>query len=414
MSPETEPPVISFNAVSKAYEVHDARSNILSLALFGSARTHQREALRDVSFHIRRGECIGLVGQNGAGKSTLLKLIAGTLQPTSGRIDIRGRVSAILELGTGFHPSRSGRDNVVASGLVLGMTRDEITARFDSIVAFAELADWIDEPVRTYSTGMMMRLAFAVATAITPDILIVDEAISVGDAKFQRKCFGRFEQMRAAGTTILLVTHTAQLIEMICDRGLYLVNGRLAADGSPKAVVARYLEDMFGPPESAQAVERTSETQEQRYGNGGVDIHTVELEDEQGRSIQSVVPGQRCRLRVGLKVLQAEDIHGLNVGVAITTKEGVRLFAINPTLAKQLFPVMRSGDEATVIVNMEMNLGVGDFFISVGARSVQVEGHFDRRVDVRHFSVRGDYALSQCLVDLKASYVIEKHGEETA
>lgn len=406
MSVHDPDPIIAFSQVSKAYEIHDANSNILRLALFGTAQTSQREALRDISFTIRRGECVGIVGQNGAGKSTLLKLIAGTLQPTSGRIDIKGRVSAILELGTGFNLSRSGRENVIASGLVLGMTRAEIDRSFDQIVAFSEIGTWIDEPVRTYSTGMVMRLAFAVATAITPDILIVDEAISVGDAKFQKKCFGRFEAMRAAGTTILLVTHTPQLIEMICDRGLYLAQGRLLADGPPKPVVARYLEDLFGPPESAVASVVTTETQEQRYGNGGVDIHTVELEDETGRPIRTTLPGQRCRIRVGLRVLQEEEIHGLNVGVAITTKEGVRLFAINPTLVKQLFPVMRQGDEATVIVDLTMNLGVGDFFISVGARSFQTEGHFDRRVDVRHFSVRGDYALSQCLVDLKASYHI--------
>ena len=407
MTIRDDEPLITFTGVSKAYEVHDAHSDILRLALFGAARVSHREALHDINFTIRRGECVGVIGQNGAGKSTLLKLIAGTLQPTAGKVTVRGRISAILELGTGFNPVRSGRDNVMTSGLCLGMTRAEIDANFDEIVAFAELQDWIDQPVRTYSTGMMMRLAFAVATSVTPDILIVDEAISVGDAKFQKKCFGRFEEMRARGATILLVTHWAQLIEMICDRGLYLHRGRLMNDGLPKPVVARYLEDMFGAPE-AESFQPAEEAQERRYGNGGIEIHTVELEDEGGRAIRTVSPGQKCRVRVGLTVKQTEDIHGLNIGVSITTKEGVRLFALDPTRAKLLFPVMQQGDSATVTVDLTMNLGVGDFFLTVGAWSLQQEGHFDRRVDVRHFTVRGDYALSQSLVDLKAKYSITK------
>ncbi len=213
-------------------------------------RRQSRLALNTISFSIRRGETVGIIGQNGAGKSTLLKLIAGTIQPTSGSVLVTGRVSAMLELGTGFNPARTGRENVMIVGLCLGMSRREILDRFEAIVEFAELADWIDEPVRTYSTGMAMRLAFAVATARIPDIVIVDEAISVGDAKFQKKCFRRFEEMKQAGATILIVTHWAQLVEMICDRAIYLVGGRLCMDGPPKPVVAQYLEDLFDPPKA--------------------------------------------------------------------------------------------------------------------------------------------------------------------
>ncbi len=344
--------LIRFDGVSKAYEIHGAKSQIVRLALFGSAPTASRLALDDVSFSIRRGESIGIVGQNG------------------------GRVSAMLELGTGFNPARTGRENVMIGGLCLGLSRREILDRFDAIVDFAELADWIDEPVRTYSTGMAMRLAFAVATARIPDIVIVDEAISVG------------------------------LVEMICDRALYLAGGRLVMDGPPKPVVARYLEDLFGPPETNVAALAGRETQEQRYGNGGLEIEQVALLDEHGNPANVFAPGQKARIMASLIARQEDEIVGLNVGVSVTTKEGVRLFAINPTLAKLMFPTLRRGMQATVTVDLTMNLGVGDYFITVGAWSRQSDTHYDRRVDVRHFAVRGDYALSQSLVDLQARYSV--------
>lgn len=396
--------VIIFDSVSKEYEIHDARSDVLRLALTGKAKTTRRPALSNLSFRIKRGESIGIVGQNGAGKSTLLKLIAGTLKPSRGRMKIVGRVSAMLELGTGFNIMRTGRENVMTSGLCLGMTRAEVLENFDAIVAFAELERQIDEPVRTYSSGMMMRLAFAVATCIDPEIMIVDEAISVGDAKFQRKCFARFEEMRARGVTILLVTHWAQLVEMVCDRGIYLIGGKIAADGHPKDVIAQYNEDLFGAPaDSAPAVIAES-SQEQRYGNGGVVIEKVTVANQAGVPTNTLAPGEKFQVLVELECKQDEPVRGLNVGVSITTKEGIRLAAIDPTTTKQLVPVLNRGDRMSVCVEMTNHLGVGDFFLTVGAWSRFSENHFDRRVDVAHLSVRGDFGLSQSLVDMHANY----------
>lgn len=402
--------VIVFEHLYKQYEVHGARSDILRLALTGKAQTQPKSALSDISLRIRRGESVGIVGQNGAGKSTLLKIIAGTLKPSQGRMKIAGRVSAMLELGTGFNPQRTGRENVITGGLCLGISRREIEARFDSIVAFSELGDWIDQPVRTYSTGMAMRLAFAVATAVDPDIMIVDEAISVGDARFQKKCFGRFEEMRARGVTILLVTHWAELLEMICDRGIYLKDGRLVADGPPKEIVARYNEDLFGPAGGTINPDPQAEPQEQRYGTQGVRIETVDILGEAGERVATLAPGQPFTIKVGVRCHQEEPVEGLNIGVSITTKEGVRLFAINPILAQQSIPTLHRGDAATITVDMVNNLGVGDFFVTVGAWSRFSELKYDRRVDVRHLVVRGDFPLSQCLVNMKAVYGIDYHA----
>ncbi len=400
LSPED---VIVFDSVSKEYEVHDARSDVLTLAFTGKAKTTRRPALSNLSFRIKRGESVGIVGQNGAGKSTLLKLIAGTLKPSRGRMKIVGRVSAMLELGTGFNVMRTGRENVMTSGLCLGMSRAEVLENFDEIVAFAELERQIDQPVRTYSSGMMMRLAFAVATCIDPEIMIVDEAISVGDAKFQRKCFARFEEMRARGVTILLVTHWAQLVEMVCDRGIYLIGGKIAADGHPKDVIAQYNEDLFGSSEAAVPAMPES-SHEQRYGNGGVLIEKVTIVNQAGVPGNVLSPGEKFQVLVELECKQDEPVRGLNVGVSITTKEGVRLAAVDPTTTKQLVPVLNRGDRMSVCVEMTNNLGVGDFFLTVGAWSRFSENHFDRRVDVAHFSVRGDFGLSQSLVDMRASY----------
>lgn len=402
--------VIVFEHLYKQYEVHGARSDILRLALTGKAQTQPRSALSDISLRIRRGESVGIVGQNGAGKSTLLKIIAGTLKPSRGRMKIAGRVSAMLELGTGFNPQRTGRENVITGGLCLGISRREIEARFDSIVAFSELGDWIDQPVRTYSTGMAMRLAFAVATAVDPDIMIVDEAISVGDARFQKKCFGRFEEMRARGVTILLVTHWAELLEMICDRGIYLKDGRLVADGPPKEIVARYNEDLFGPAGGTINPDPQAEPQEQRYGTQGVRIEAVDILGEAGERVATLAPGQPFTIKVAVRCHQEEPVEGLNIGVSITTKEGVRLFAINPILAQQSIPTLHRGDAATITVDMVNNLGVGDFFVTVGAWSRFSELKYDRRVDVRHLVVRGDFPLSQCLVNMKAVYGIDFHA----
>jgi ABC-type polysaccharide/polyol phosphate transport system ATPase subunit len=210
--------------------------------LQGRVEHEEFKALREVSLEICEGEVFGVIGHNGAGKSTLLKVISRVMRPTRGRVWVKGRVAPLLELGAGFHPELSGRENIFLNGTLLGNTRAEMEALFDRIVDFAELWDFIDAPLRTYSTGMAVRLGFAVATAIRPDILIVDEVLAVGDEQFQEKCTARMSSFRQSGTTIILVTHDSELVTEICDRAAWLDRGQLRAIGDPRTVVDRYHE----------------------------------------------------------------------------------------------------------------------------------------------------------------------------
>ncbi|MGB3462372.1 MAG: ABC transporter ATP-binding protein [Rhodanobacter lindaniclasticus] len=204
-------------------------------------------ALRDVSFNIERGETLGIVGRNGSGKSTLLQIICGTQTPSTGRVNVNGRVAALLELGSGFNPEFTGRENVYLNGMVLGLGKEEIEQRFESIAAFAEIGDFMERPVRTYSSGMYVRLAFAVAINVTPDILVVDEALSVGDEAFQRKCFARINKIREDGATILFVSHSASTVVELCNRAVLLDGGEILAMGSPKYIVSRYQKILYSP-----------------------------------------------------------------------------------------------------------------------------------------------------------------------
>lgn len=238
--------VISVENVSKRFVLAHDRSRNLSDAAWNVLRRRKREefwALKDVSFEVKQGESLGIIGHNGAGKSTLLKLLTRIMQPTSGRIRTRGRISALIEVGAGFHPEMSGRENVYLNGSILGMTRREIDRKLDSIVEFAELEKFIDTPVKRYSSGMRMRLAFAVSAHLQSEILLVDEVLAVGDAAFQEKCLTKMEGVTQIGRTVLLVSHNMQVVQRLCRRALLLQKGRLVAEGAPATIVGRYLSD---------------------------------------------------------------------------------------------------------------------------------------------------------------------------
>lgn len=247
---------IRVSGLSKCFQLYDSPGHLLKQLLMGRlarlvGRTppqYFREfwALKGLDFTVRRGETVGIVGRNGAGKSTLLQILCGTLTPTGGQVELRGRVAALLELGAGFNPDFSGRENVYLNGAILGISREEIDRRFPEIEAFAGIGEFIDRPVKSYSSGMYVRLAFAVSACVEPDILIVDEALAVGDAKFQAKCFRRFEELVARGTTVLLVTHSIDQITRHCDRAILLEGGVVHQEGPPKDVANTYLDLMFG------------------------------------------------------------------------------------------------------------------------------------------------------------------------
>ncbi len=259
MSSEDMAPTITARGLGKAYQVFARPEDRLKQMLFGGSRTYYKEfwALRDVDLDVYPGETVGIVGRNGSGKSTLLQILCGTLQPTTGSVSVRGRVAALLELGAGFNREFSGRDNVFLNGAILGFSKDQIAERYDRIAAFADIGPYIDQPVKTYSSGMYARLAFAVAIHVEPDILVIDEALSVGDEAFQRKCFGRIASMKEAGVTVLFVSHSAGVVVELCDRAILLDHGERLLTGKPKRVIARYQQLSYAPPEKVEAIRRS-------------------------------------------------------------------------------------------------------------------------------------------------------------
>ena len=237
---------IEVRNVCKSFKIYADRAGQLKerILFWKRNRFEERKVLNDISFEIKRGDAVGLVGHNGCGKSTTLKLLTKIIYPNSGTIKMNGRVSSLIELGAGFHPDMSGRENIYTNASIFGLTRKEIEARLEKIIAFSELEEFIDTPVRTYSSGMYMRLAFAVAINVDADILLIDEILGVGDAAFQTKCFNRLKEIKANGTTIVLVSHSLDQIERLCDRSIWLHEGKIHMDGLPAEVHARYMEYM--------------------------------------------------------------------------------------------------------------------------------------------------------------------------
>ena len=256
--------VIRADKISKCYHIYDTPRNRLKQFVLPriqrASRQPQRQyfhefwALKDVSFKVKKGETVGIIGRNGSGKSTLLQLICGTLHPTSGTVETKGRVAALLELGSGFNPEFTGRENVYMNASILGLTTEEIDDRFDDITAFADIGEFIEQPVKMYSSGMVVRLAFAVAINVEPDILVVDEALAVGDELFQRKCFSRIEAIRDAGATILFVSHSGALIIELCDRAALLESGEKLAIGAPKQIVGYYQKLIYAPENKSASI----------------------------------------------------------------------------------------------------------------------------------------------------------------
>ena len=395
---------IDVNGLTKTFPVYRTPSDMFLEFVTGRQRHAEFVALDNVSFEVERGQVLEIVGRNGAGKSTLLKIITGTMMPTRGSLLTNGRVSAILELGVGFHNEYSGRENIYIAALCRGMKRPEIQKKIDKIIEFSELDAFIDRPLKTYSTGMQARLAFSVAIAVDSEILIVDEALSVGDAKFQKKCFSHFEQYRDGGGTILFVTHAHHLIQSICDRALYLDKGTMRLAGLPKDVIGLYLQDLFGGSDEADAkIEYRSDAcggplqgggdtlTSRRYGSSGATIVSYALTDEQGKSIGTIESGAICNLVCRVKCNQ-EMIDDLNVGISIRTKEGVRIFGVNPFVAQLRTPELRLQQMLEVKVKVRMNLGIGDYFATFGAWGGYDTMVYDRLVDVLHFAVTGSAA----------------------
>jgi len=433
---------IRVSGISKCFSIYGKPQDRLKQALVPRLqrllgkppKTYGREfwALRDVSFEVARGETVGIVGRNGSGKSTLLQIICGTLMPTSGNVETFGRVAALLELGSGFNPEFSGRENVYLNASVLGLNREEVDERFDSIAAFADIGEFIDQPVKTYSSGMSVRLAFAVQAQIDPDILIVDEALSVGDARFQVKCFERLRQLKENGTSILLVSHSSEQIVTHCNRAILLDSSQVHMAGEPRKVMNRYMDLLFGRDKRSEAVqpdvpdEAAAELpteaalpsqvsldqdlystrqhynpHEYRWGDGAATILDFDLRADGKPFSHSVDPGARITLDIAIRFnhLVVNPILGFNV----KTTEGVTIFGTNSYL-QECTQFQAQGEEGTVVtarLQFHNRLTCGDYFLSLGIASRQGEDVIphDRRYDSIHLVVSPTNAIYG-LVDL--------------
>ena len=268
-------------------------------------------SLKDIAFEIKRGEALGIIGKNGAGKSTLLKILSQITSPTTGNVKVKGRIASLLEVGTGFHPELTGRENVFLNGAILGMTKQEIRNKFDEIVAFSGVEGYIDTPVKRYSSGMYVRLAFAVAAHLDPEILIVDEVLAVGDAEFQKKCLGKMKDVTGEGRTVLFVSHNMTAVKTLCDKGIILNNGRLIFSGDSDSACNHYLGNAF-----QQATEKPGDRKD-RNGNGDIRVQDVYFQDEQGRRITNLISGEYAKLIIHYKKNTAEKIRPMFLGVTI-------------------------------------------------------------------------------------------------
>ena len=447
--------------ISKCYPIYDTPQNRLKQFVWPRlqhmtgvpVKRYYQEfwALQDVSFEVKKGETVGIIGRNGSGKSTLLQIVCGVLTQTSGEIEKVGRVGALLELGSGFNPEFSGRENVYLNGAILGLKKADIDARFDDIVNFADIGAFVDQPIKSYSSGMVVRLAFAVQSQMDPDILIVDEALAVGDAKFQAKCFDRLKQLKQRGTSILLVTHSSEQIVTHCNRAALLDAGKLQMIGDPRDVVNRYVDLLFGRPiirEVAGDAGDSAVSSNTKPIDGGVKdqdvVHQETLNflfdvfasrsgynpyeyrwgDKQAAildySIQSsdemypaqITSGDRVKLCIACSV-NAMVVRPI-FGVTIKNKEGVTLFGTNSELqiCAEIYETAGSEVKARVFFEFSCCLGAGDYFISLGIASANGEAivPHDRRYDAIHFIVA---PVNQFfgLANLQASLRMERISE---
>ena len=402
---------ISIANVSKRYEMYaQPRDRLLQFFSFGQ-REYFKEfwALRDVSFSVAKGETIGILGRNGSGKSTLLQIIAGTLEPTTGTVQSNGVLAALLELGSGFNPEFTGRENVYLNGSILGLSQEEMDRRFDDIAAFADIGIHLDQPVKTYSSGMGVRLAFAVQACIQPDILIVDEALSVGDEKFQRKCFDYIDGLRESGCSILLVTHSTATVEKFCQRGVLLHKGAVHGVGPAKEIVDQYHALLYSDERSylryvnqnnrqaAQGVTETApapvqpataEDSESARGLRAL-ISDWGIVNAQGEYCEAFRTGEKAKVWFDVEVTGA--VAEIQAGLLIRTVEGVTAFGSSTLYHECNYVNAQSGTSLRFAFELDLNLCAGSYFLTLAiaeAISHADMNYLDRKTDVMVIKVQ--------------------------
>ncbi len=407
---------IRVRAMSKVYKIYRHPVDLLRELLARGPHHKEHRALDRVSFDVHRGEVLGILGRNGAGKSTLLKILAGTLMPTAGTVEINGRVTAILELGTGFHPDYTGRENIYMGGLCLGMSRKEIASKLDEIIAFSELEDFIDNEFRTYSSGMQARLTFSTAAAVDPDVLIIDEALAVGDAKFQLKCFERISRLRDAGKTILLVTHDENAITQFCDRAVIVEHGTIYADAEPKIIAAMYLHLLFGRSQEAGShperlhAGHTQDHAYRRFGNGRASVVKYGLLDPLGNRVVTAQSGKRYTLV--MRVCTSVPIDDWSVGFTIKDARGVVVWGLTSVTQKVSPTPLIAGDVLDARVDISMWLTDGDYFVNLGIGHASDGQMIDFIDDAIHFKVTGPGGIfTNSVVNLDSAFRVQIGSE---
>lgn len=395
-------PLLEVINVGKSYRNYTSHWRRVQGWLGGTSKHYSDHwVLRQVSMQVLPGESVGILGRNGAGKSTLLKMIAGTLHPTEGSVSLHGRVSAILELGMGFNPEQTGRQNVVHALGLMGLQRSDIYALLPEIEAFSEIGEYFDQPLRVYSSGMQMRIAFAVATAVRPSLLIVDEALAVGDAAFQRKCFNQLESFLNEGVSLLFVSHDVESVKRLCSKALFLKDGTAVSFGDAKKVADEYEQHLFGPRKTtANAAELQAEVddghfdpalsapQELTYGDGRAEILSVWLENEAGKKINVLEGGANFRLKYVVNFNTA--VRNPIFAFLLKTVEGISLYGTDSHGLGQTHGDVQAGETITVTFAMANVLASGVYFLNCGVRddSGETTEFMHRRVDVLMFKVR--------------------------
>lgn len=423
---------VSIQNVSKKFKLFKNPGDRLKEALSPFGRTYHTEfwALNDINLEIPKGTTLGILGRNGAGKSTLLHMVTGVQQPTMGSIRVEGKISC-LELGAGFNPEFTGRENLMIHGRIMGHSKKEVLDRIPAIEAFAEIGDFIDQPIKTYSTGMYMRLAFAAAIDMDPDILIIDEALSVGDAKFQRKCYQKFKDFQNAGKTILFVSHSSDAIVNHCNTAILLDGGRLLMHDLPSEVANEYRSLLLGrtqsvtpstdidahctvndtvdpienfrisAPAADQCGGRNSYNKnEKRMGQGGAEIVDYLILTENEVDPDEIKQGGKVRLFI--KVRYDREVEGPTIGCKIKTTEGITVYGSSSFLQKQSLETAQAGELKTYDMQFLMSLRAGDYFLSlgVGDKKDGTPEIMDHRSDFIHFRIRGGEYWFDGIADL--------------
>ena len=411
---------IRVDDVSKLYKLYDKPSDRLkeSLGLTRKKLYKEHYALHNVSFDVKRGETVGIIGTNGSGKSTILKIITGVLNPSGGHVEIDGRISALLELGAGFNMEYTGIENIYLNGTMIGFSREEIDAKMQDILDFADIGDFIYQPVKTYSSGMFVRLAFAVAINIDPEILIVDEALSVGDVFFQAKCYKKFEDFKKMGKTILFVSHDLGSISKYCDRVVLLNRGKKLAEGTPKEMVSMYKRIMVNQDKAEEiaahqmdmsSLEEDDEKEIKEaacegqwknhynlnpdvdeYGNGAAEIEDFAIIDENGNYTNAIVKGTRFRLKSKVKFKQ--DVHDPIFTYTFKNIQGVAITGTNTMYEKKDVPLAKEGETYVATFEQDMFLQGGEYLLSMSCTGYR-DGEFQvyhRLYDVCNVTVVSD------------------------